>query len=245
MAVRLWLLLSVLVHSACAMVAEMGGWMSWSVPALASGSPRKCNPGVSVILDACLTQCPVESVPGRLGEARFLCTVVGGVDEAGCCGEAWEKVFSFPSDGGSVSVIDEASMPRATLCCLGSCDGRVWGACLVNRLSVRSLLLSDDVDVQSCWFLVNSCGHASGVNLLEFEGRSLSQRPSPAYMVQAFQFADQRLGSLCSFPFSPASGALGLLVKMANSGALHFTDEGGRWAEGVGHSGPNLFLDFR
>ena len=83
----------------------------------------------------------MEAVPGCLGETKFLCTVVGGVDAACSCGEAWEKVFSLPSDGGSVSAIDEAFMPRATLCCLGSyCDGKVWEACLVNRLSVTSLL---------------------------------------------------------------------------------------------------------
>ena len=82
----------------------------------------------------------MELVLGRLGETKFLCTVVEGVGEACSCGEAWERVFSLPSDGGSVSVVNEAFMPRATLCCLGSCDGKVWEACLVNRLSVRSLL---------------------------------------------------------------------------------------------------------
>ena len=81
------------------------------------------------------------SVCGRVSEAKFPFTVVEGVDAAFSCGEARERVFSLSSDGGSVSVIDEASMPRATLCCLGSyCDGKVWEACLVNRLSVRSLL---------------------------------------------------------------------------------------------------------
>ena len=80
------------------------------------------------------------SVLGRLSEAKFLFTVVEGVDAAFCCGEAWEKVFSLSSDGGSVSVINEVFMPRATLCCLGSGDGKVWEACLVNQLSVKSLL---------------------------------------------------------------------------------------------------------
>lgn len=36
-----------------------------------------------------------------------------------------------------------------------------------------------DVGVQSCWFLVNSCGLASGVNLLEVEGGSHSMRLMP------------------------------------------------------------------
>ena len=48
------------------------------------------------------------SVLGRVSEAKFLFTVVEGVDAAFCCGEAWEKVFSLSSDGGSVSAIDEA-----------------------------------------------------------------------------------------------------------------------------------------
>lgn len=45
----------------------------------------------------------MELVRGRLGEAKRLCTVVEQVDEAFCCGQAGERIFSVSPDDGSMS----------------------------------------------------------------------------------------------------------------------------------------------